>query len=223
MRSKSCYSKQAIEISGSFFWKLVWVAEKHWPSSSTEGRGTAIKHNWMITGAQNYPWHNILFHARQMDLAIDFFPPTLYVRNSVAGNQVSLRRYNCRFPLPWNELPQWTSSKTFCGGVRNNRNSLVGEFRFVYIWVCKTVMLNITYFWIFFAPAVQVQGVQVCGHAWAQISHDLFSKCMAKWEIHVPAFTQAMICSLKNIICSELSCGAINYSSFCGKQFDNTF
>lgn len=54
--------KQAIEISGCCIWQLVLVAEKRWPSFNTEtGKRSAIKHNWKITGAQNYPIAEISF------------------------------------------------------------------------------------------------------------------------------------------------------------------
>lgn len=54
--------KQAIKISGCCIWQLVLVAEKCWPSFNTETRKrSAIKHNWKITGAQNYPIAAISF------------------------------------------------------------------------------------------------------------------------------------------------------------------
>lgn len=55
-------------------------------------------------------------------------------------------------------------------------------------------------------PAVQVQGLQVCGHNWAKISRNrplVFSKGIGNWEIHIPVYS-SKIKSLQNVTSSAL-------------------
>ena len=100
--------------------------------------------------------------------------------------------------FPIKQISQWAFQEIFCSAVRNSKSSPLAECGFVYIWICKTVMLNLTdsliFFhlmshaeldWLldFFPPDVQVQVLGVCGHGWAKISHNRPLAFLNTWQM----------------------------------------